>query len=34
MVELSSDYVLRRGLGVRGSHYFDGKKVGLPPLFV
>jgi hypothetical protein len=24
-----SDYVLRRGLGVRGSHYFDGKKVGV-----
>ena len=27
MVEKSSDYVLRRGLGVRGSHYLnDGKK--------
>jgi hypothetical protein len=27
MVEESSDYVLRRGLGVRGSHYLnDGKK--------
>ena len=27
----SSDYVLGKRLGVRGSHYFDGKKVRVPP---
>ena len=35
MVELSSDYYIRTGQGIgdRGGHYFDGKKVRVPPLY-